>query len=192
MLMLIFLGAFAMVFFAELGDKSQLLAVSLASRYKIRTVLMGIIVATVLNNGLAIILGVYLKASLELDLIQVAASLSFILFGIWNMLEKRGEEIENKETPSGWTPFITVALAFFLAEMGDKTQLATVAYVIKHGAPFLTFLGVLLGMVTADALGIFAGSYLLRRFPEKYIKLMSSSIFISLGVIGLWFFFTGD
>lgn len=189
--MLIFLGAFVMVFFAELGDKSQLLAMSLASRYTIRTVLMGIVTATVLNNGLAIIVGVYLKASLELDLIQVAASLSFILFGIWNMLEKRGE-IDNKEALNGWAPFITVALAFFLAEMGDKTQLATVAYVIKHGAPLLTFLGVLLGMVTADTLGIFAGSYILRRFPEKYVKIMSSSIFISLGVIGLWFFFAGD
>lgn len=184
--MLVFIGAFIMVFFAEMGDKSQLLAMSLATRYPLKVVLGGVILATLLNNGLAILMGVYLRASLNLEMMQVIASLSFIFFGLWKLLEKEELWEEPQNGKALWGPFVTVTLALFLAEMGDKTQLATIAYVIKYNAPFLTLLGVVSGMFLADALGIFAGAFLCRLLSERVLKLLSSSIFILIGVTGLY------
>lgn len=179
-----------MVFFSEMGDKSQLMAMSLATRYPISTVLIGVAGATFLNNGLAILAGLYLKTTLDIPAIQIIASLLFILFGLWNLWEKKekkltSEAAETSPPIKSWKPLLTIVPMFFLAEMGDKTQLATVAYVVKYDAPLRTLLGVMAGMVAADALGIIGGSYLARLFSPRTVKLISSAIFIIIGLVGL-------
>ncbi len=186
---MIFVGAFLMVFFAEMGDKSQLLAMTLATRFSIKVVLAGVVVATVINNGLAVLLGYYLQTALDLELIQILASAAFIGFGVWRLFDKDDEEsteeevVENK---SFWGPLGTVAAVLFLAEIGDKTQLATIAYVINYGSPLQTFLGVITGMVLADLLGILAGNYISRVLHKKQlIRWISAVIFILFGIGGL-------
>ncbi len=214
--MLIFLGAFTMVFLAEMGDKSQLLAMTLATRYTIKQVLLGVILATFFNNGIAVLLGYYMRYTLDMQAVQVAAAISFIGFGVWRLLEK-DEAIENNPGDSTgkskeelsctlsdntkdnssyrqttvrrkwWKSLLTVTVLLFISEIGDKTQLATVAYVVQYNAPWKTLLGVIAGMATADALGIFAGAYLSRLLTPKTIKYASSGIFILIGILSLYF-----
>lgn len=195
--MLIFSGAFIMVFVAELGDKSQLLAMALATRYSVKKVLAGVVLATLLNNGLAVFAGYYLRASLNLEIMQLAASSSFIVFGLWKLYEESGEKealqvdtpAAAKKTGTAINPVITSAGALFLAEMGDKTQLATISYVVKYGAPFLTLLGVVAGMVLADALGIFTGNYLSRLLSPALVRRLAALVFILIGLSGLLSYF---
>lgn len=183
--MVIFLGAFLMVFFAEMGDKSQILAMNLATRYSIKIVLLGVIIATLLNNGLAVLAGYYLGVTLmNTEIIQVIASLIFIFFGLWTLKEEEGEGFGEEEKPAK-TPLLTVTATLILAEFGDKTQVATLAYAINYQAPFITLLGVLAGMLLADALGIFTGAYISRKVSRNTIKKVSAAIFIVIGLIGL-------
>lgn len=187
--MLIFAGAFLMVFLAEFGDKSQLIAMFLAARYSARIVLAGVALATLLNNGIAVYLGYYLRASLNLDILQLAASAAFLFFGLWKISEKPEKEeglTGEKSSRIIVNPFITATIILFMAEMGDKTQLATVSYVIKYNAPFLTLLGALAGMLLADGMGILAGTYFSRRLSERLTKLLSASLFIALGLLGFY------
>lgn len=187
--MLIFVGAFLMVFFAEFGDKSQLLAMFLAGRFSARVVLGGVVLATLLNNGLAVYAGYYLRAFLNLEILQLIASAAFLWFGIWKLCEKSEKENGGKLCEKGSrvivSPLFTATLVLFLAEMGDKTQLATVSYVIKYNAPFLTLLGAVAGMVLADGMGILAGTYFSRWLPPKAIGLLSAFLFIALGLVGV-------
>lgn len=184
--MVIFLGAFLMVFFAEMGDKSQILAMNLATRYSIKIVLLGVIIATLLNNGLAVLAGYYLGVTLmNTGIIQVIASLIFIFFGLWTLKEEEGEGLGEEEKPTTKTPLLTVTATLILAEFGDKTQLATLAYAVNYQAPFITLLGVLAGMLLADALGILTGAYISRKISRGTIKKVSAAIFIIIGLIGL-------
>ena len=183
--MVIFLGAFLMVFFAEMGDKSQILAMNLATRYSVKIVLLGVIIATLLNNGLAVLAGYYLGVTLvNTGIITIIASLIFIFFGLWTLKEEEREEFgEEKKTAK--TPLLTVTATLILAEFGDKTQLATLAYAVNYQAPFVTLLGVMAGMLLADALGIFTGAYISRKVSRNTIKKVSAAIFIVIGLIGL-------
>jgi len=184
------IGAFFMTFFAEMGDKSQLLAWSLATRYPPGMVLLGVAVATLLNNGLAILLGIYIQTNLDIPALNVIASLLFIFFGVWRLLEKERETREPQKrggvTHKFWYPLFSIITFLFLAEMGDKTQMATVAYVINYQAPVKTLVGVVAGMVAADAIGIFGVNYLARFVSPLTVKLISSSVFIIIGVVGLF------
>ncbi len=186
---MIFVGAFIMVFLAEMGDKSQLIAMTLATRYSLKVVLAGVVLATLVNNGLAVLAGYYLQASVDLEIVQIAASGAFILFGIWKLFSR---EVESPQEPAAlkknfWAPLATVTSILFLAEIGDKTQLATFAYVVNYGSPVQTLLGVTAGMVLADLIGIMAGNYLSRILRKKnLLRWLSASIFILIGIIGLW------
>jgi len=184
--MVIFLGAFLMVFFAEMGDKSQILAMNLATRYSVKIVLLGVIIATLLNNGLAVLAGYYLGVTLvNTGIITIIASLIFIFFGLWTLKEEKGEGFGEEEKQTTKTPLLTVTATLILAEFGDKTQLATLAYAVNYQAPFITLLGVLAGMLLADALGIFTGAYISRKVSRNTIKKVSAAIFIVIGLIGL-------
>ncbi len=189
---MIFIGAFIMVFLAEMGDKSQLIAMSLATRYSIKMVLVGVVLATLVNNGLAVAAGVYLKTMVDLEIIRIFASGAFIFFGVWKLLEK---EKDVRSSPaefekSLWGSLATVTLVLFLAEIGDKTQLATLAYVINYGSPLQTLLGVVSGMVLADLIGILAGAYVARVLKKEHLlRWISAGIFILLGLIGLGLYF---
>ncbi|MFZ3130760.1 MAG: TMEM165/GDT1 family protein [Desulfosporosinus sp.] len=181
--MSVFLGAVLMVVLAEMGDKTQLLAMAFATRFPAKSVLIGVFLATVLNHALAVVVGSYLGTSFNLQLVQIIAAASFILFGLWTI---RGDSLDGEDKkPSKFGPIVTVAIAFFIAEMGDKTQLATVALAAKYSSPLATLLGTTTGMIIADALGIYVGVLAGHKIPERLVKWSSAMIFIIFGYIGL-------
>lgn len=182
--MMVFLGATAMVVLAEMGDKTQLLAMAMATRFPARAVLWGVFFATILNHALAVALGTYLGTSINMNAVQMVAAGSFILFGLWTI---RGDSLngeDKRKTILG--PVMTVAIAFFFVEMGDKTQLATVALAARYNDPLATLLGTTTGMLIADAIGIYIGVVAGKRIPERVIKWVSALIFIAFGYAGLY------
>jgi putative Ca2+/H+ antiporter (TMEM165/GDT1 family) len=181
--MKIFIASFLFVFLAEMGDKTQLLAMAFAARFPAKTVLAGVLVATLVNHLLAVVAGNWLTNIVPLDYIQIAASASFILFGLWTL---RGDQLEGEDKKYKFSPFWTVAVAFFVAEMGDKTQLATVALAAKYQTIIPIWLGTTAAMLAADAFGIIVGVVLGKRIPERFVKWFAAVIFILFGIIGLY------
>lgn len=182
--MLVFWGAVVMVVLAEMGDKTQLLAMAFATRFPARSVLLGVFVATILNHALAVAFGTYLGATFNMEIVKIVASGSFILFGLWTI---RGDKLDDEHKKKmAFGPIITVAIAFFLAEMGDKTQLATIALAAKYDAPLATLMGTTTGMLIADALGIYVGVVAGKKIPERVVKWVSAMIFIAFGYLGLY------
>lgn len=181
--MKIFIASFLFVVLAEMGDKTQLLAMAFACRYPAKTVLAGVLVTTLLNHLLAVVVGSWLTNIVPLDTIQIAASASFILFGLWTI---RGDRLEGEDKKYKFSPFWTVAVAFFFAEMGDKTQLATVALAAKYQSIIPIWMGTTTGMLVADAFGIIVGVVLGKRIPERFVKWFAAVIFILFGIVGLY------
>lgn len=178
-----YLAALVFVVLAEMGDKTQLLAMAFATRYKWQTVMWGVFVATLVNHLLAVLAGNYLTALFPMHYIQIAASASFIIFGLWTV---RGDKLSGEDKRFNFSPFWTVAVAFFLAEMGDKTQLATVALASRYGQVIQIWLGTTSGMLVADALGIIVGIVMGKSIPERAIKWFAAIIFVAFGLIGLY------
>lgn len=178
------IASFLFVVLAEMGDKTQLLAMAFASRFSAMQVLIGVLIATVLNHSIAVIFGRFLTVIIPIDIISLIASFSFILFGIWTI---RGDKLEGEEKRQDkYGPIATVAIAFFLAEMGDKTQLATISLAVKYNNLFSVLVGTTLGMVVADAFGIIVGVIMKKHIPEKTIKWISAIIFILFGMFGVY------
>jgi putative Ca2+/H+ antiporter (TMEM165/GDT1 family) len=178
-----FLASTGLVVLAEMGDKTQLLAMALACRFRWQTVMLGVFAATLCNHFLAVVAGTYLTKVIPLYYVQVAASASFILFGFWTL---RGDTLEGEDKRFNYSPFWTVAVAFFLAEMGDKTQLATVALAAEYKSIIAVWLGTTTGMLIADAIGIGVGIVLGKKIPERLIKWVAALIFIFFGLSGLY------
>jgi Ca2+/H+ antiporter, TMEM165/GDT1 family len=181
--MTIYLMSTVFVVLAEMGDKTQLLAMAFATRYKASTVLWGVFVATLLNHFLAVYLGNYITNFVPIHYIQIAAAVSFIIFGLWTI---RGDELDNEDKRFNFSPLWTVAIAFFLAEMGDKTQLATVALAAKYQTIIPVWMGTTTGMIIADVIGIVVGIVLGKKIPAVAVKWFAASIFILFGIIGLY------
>jgi len=180
--MSVFFASVAFVVLAEMGDKSQLLAMAFATRFRASVVLWGVFVATALNHLLAVVVGSYLTKYIPMYYIQIAAAFSFIFFGLWTI---RGDKLEGEEKKYVFSPFWTVAIAFFIIEMGDKTQLATVALAVKYQQLLPVWLGTTVGMVIADAFGIIVGIVLGKRIPERFVKWGSAIVFMVVGVYGI-------
>ncbi|WP_420116022.1 TMEM165/GDT1 family protein, partial [Micromonospora sp.] len=162
--------SFGVIFVAELGDKSQLMALTFATRFKTVPVLIGITVATAIVHLASVAIGVGLNAALPTGWISLVAGLAFLGFGVWTLRgDKLTEEEKRKAEKTGKSAIFAVGVAFFLAELGDKTMLATITLATKYGW-FGTWLGSTLGMVAADALAIVVGRMLGRHLPEKAIK----------------------
>jgi putative Ca2+/H+ antiporter (TMEM165/GDT1 family) len=178
-----FLTSLAIVFLAEMGDKTQLLAMAFATRFRWQTVLWGVFAATVANHLFAVLVGNYLTELIPLASIKIAAAASFILFGLWTL---RGDELGGEDKKFNFSPFWTVTIAFFLAEMGDKTQLATVALAAEFHTVVPVWIGTTTGMLIADAVGIVAGIVLHKKIPEKQIKWFAAIVFIAFGLWGLY------
>lgn len=178
-----YLASLVFVVLAEMGDKTQLLAMAFASRYRWQTVMWGVFVATLVNHLLAVLAGNWLTQFIPMNYIQIAASVSFILFGLWTI---KGDSLDNEDKRFNFSPFWTVAIAFFFAEMGDKTQLATVALAAKYMSIVPVWMGTTTGMIIADAIGIIIGIVLGKKIPERFIKWFAALIFIAFGVIGLY------
>jgi len=171
------------VFLAELGDKTQLVALCLASRYKAKVVLAGILAATLVVHVVSVALGGGLGRLLPEAWIKLAAGLAFIGFGLWTL---RGDSLSDEECDNiqGRSPFWLVFVTFFLAELGDKTMLSTVA--LATDRPIIpVWLGSSLGMVLSDGLAIIVGQILGAKLPERAIKIGAAVIFFGFGLYGM-------
>jgi len=179
-----FAASFLMIFFAEMGDKTQLLALAFCARYKMAQVLAGVFLATLLLNAAAVGMGKFLCAVVPFKAVSLAASLSFIIFGALS-LKKEAPGTEVKPRGTGLGPVAAVALAFFLAEFGDKTQLAAISLSVEYKSFTGVFSGAVLGMFAGDVAGIAAGGLLKKYIPQHLIRFLSALIFILLGLWGL-------
>jgi putative Ca2+/H+ antiporter (TMEM165/GDT1 family) len=175
--------SFGVIFVAELGDKSQLMALTFATRYRVWPVLLGITIATAVVHLVSVGIGYGLGAALPTGWINLVAALAFIGFGFWTLRgDKLTEEEREKASRAVKSVVIAVGTAFFLAELGDKTMLATITLATDHGW-FGTWIGSTLGMVAADALAIVVGRALGKRLPEKAIAYGASALFF---IFGIW------
>lgn len=178
-----FLISFGVIFVAELGDKSQLLAMTFAARYRALTVLIAITISTALVHLVSVGLGAAIGVALPTDIINFIAGVAFLGFAAWTLRgdELTDEEAAKAEKASGRSALLTVGVAFFLAELGDKTMLATITLATDHGL-FGTWIGSTLGMVAADALAIGVGHVLGSRLPDRTIRIGAAVIFVLVGV----------
>ncbi len=183
------------VFLAEMGDKTQLLAVAFSTRYRWYTVLWAVAVATALNHLLAVVAGNMITSVIPIDWIKLLAALSFLLFGLWTLHDDTSPDAADR---AGASPFFTVGLAFFIAEMGDKTQIMTLtlaadqaAKVGGHGLMAKAqqvipiWCGTTAGMILADGVGIVAGVVLHKRIPTHVVKWIAAATFAIFGLIGM-------
>jgi len=171
------------IFVAELGDKSQLMALAFASRYRALPVLVGITAATALVHAFSVIVGSAAGAALPTNAINVVAGLAFLGFAAWTL---RGDALSEGEASkadrSTRSAVVAAAVAFFLAELGDKTMLATITLASTEGL-LGTWVGSTLGMVAADALAIVVGAQLGKRLPERTIRIAAASSFVVFGLL---------
>lgn len=176
--------ALLFVVVAEMGDKTQLLAMAMAGKYKARQVMLGVLIATIFNHALAVALGSYLSSVIPMDIVKIVAAVAFLVFGLWTL---RGDKIDDDdEKKAKFNPVVTVAIAFFIAEMGDKTQLMTIAIAADSKWPVFVLMGTTIGMLIADGIGILGGAWMNKHIPERYIKWGAGLIFIFFGTLTLY------
>lgn len=172
----------AVVALAEIGDKTQLLAIVLAARFgKPLTIATGILVATLANHFLAALVGAQVASILEGGWFRYLIALSFIAMAAWTLIPDKLDGEDQK--PARFGPFVTTVIAFFLVEMGDKTQLATVALGARFQDVIMVTMGTTLGMMLANVPAVFLGHELLKRVPLKVVRWIAAALFL---VIGLW------
>ena len=170
---------------AEMGDKTQLLAFILAARFKKPVpIILGILCATLVNHGLAGVLGAWITSVISPDAMRWVLGLSFIGMAIWTMIPDKIEE-EETQVAQKLGVFGATLVTFFLAEMGDKTQIATVALAAHYGAPLLVVIGTTLGMLIADVPAVFVGNKFAEKIPMKLVHSIAASIFAVMGVLTL-------
>jgi len=173
--------SFAVIFIAELGDKSQLMAMMFALRYRWWVVLSAITAATIAVHLLSVAIGYYLGAALPTHLLGILAGAMFVFFALWTL---RGDSLTDDEAgraEKATAPaFFVVTSAFMLAELGDKTMLATVT--LAADKPWLpVWIGSTVGMVAADALAILVGVVAGRHLPERTIQIVAAGLFLAFG-----------
>ncbi|HVY64861.1 MAG TPA: TMEM165/GDT1 family protein [Gammaproteobacteria bacterium] len=170
---------------AEVGDKTQLLAFILAARFKKPLpIIGGILCATLVNHALAGALGAWITTVVRPEILRWVLGLSFIGMAVWTMIP---DEIEQEETRIAGKlgVFGATLITFFFAEMGDKTQLATVAMSAHYGTPLLVVAGTTIGMLVADVPAVVVGDKLASRLPMKLVHAIAAAIFLALGVATL-------
>ena len=173
-------SSFAVVALAEIGDKTQLIAFSLATRYRRPwTVMLGILLATLLNHALAATVGVGLARLIPSRILAVLLGMTFIAFGLWTLVPDTADEPGQRP---GWGSLASTTVIFFLAEMGDKTQLATVALGARYASTTLVTAGTTLGMLAADGLAVFAAIKLDRWMPMGSVRRVAAGLFFLFGL----------
>jgi Ca2+/H+ antiporter, TMEM165/GDT1 family len=173
--------AFGAVFVGEMGDKSQLMALTFATKYRMRTVILGLLIAIGALIGLSVGVGAAAGNLLPTDWIRLAAAVMFIGFGLWGLKPEHDDEDEGpiKERRTG---LLTVITAMFLAEFGDKTMIIAMGMGSSYH-PWGVWIGGTAGMLAADLLAVFAGAWVAKRIPEKVIRYVSSGLFLVIGVL---------
>ncbi|MCR8898451.1 TMEM165/GDT1 family protein [Gordonia sp. GONU] len=174
--------SFGVIFVAELGDKSQLMAMTYALRYRWWVVILAITVATTAVHAVSVFFGHFLGMSLPTDLMSVLAGLAMLAFGLWTVYGDRlDDEERNRASRVGASVFLAVMSAFFLAELGDKTMLATITIATDHDW-LGVWIGSTVGMVAADALAIGVGVLLGKHLPERVIAIGAAVLFFGFAV----------
>jgi putative Ca2+/H+ antiporter (TMEM165/GDT1 family) len=179
-----FLVSTGIVALAEMGDKTQLLALLLAARYrKTLPVVAGILAATLANHALAAWLGVEVARALGRDTLRWILGVSFLAMAAWTLIP---DKIDSNEAPRGrYGAFLATLVAFFLVEIGDKTQIATVALAAQYNSLAVVVAGTTLGMMIADVPAVYFGERVLRRVPIRIVHRIAAAIFAVLGVLAL-------
>lgn len=179
-----FSAAFLLVVLAEMGDKTQFVAMTFATKYNPYKVLFAIFLGTIANFAIVIAIGQVISEVVPLDAISLAASVAFIGFGIWSIREEKVED--GKVRTSRFGVIAMVGIAFFLAELGDKTQLATLSLSVQYQDPIGVLIGATLAMLVADGIGIVIGVVFCKRIPRRVFKWVSAVIFVAFGLIGIY------
>ncbi|WP_313561970.1 TMEM165/GDT1 family protein [Diaphorobacter nitroreducens] len=184
-----FLVSTAIVTLAEMGDKTQLLSLVLAARFrKPWPIVLGIFVATLGNHALAGAVGSWVTTVLGPQVLRWVLGLSFIAMAVWMLIPDKLDDDGDGAAPR-FGVFGTTLVAFFLAEMGDKTQVATVMLAAQYSAYFWVVAGTTLGMMLANAPVVWLGDRLVKKVPIRVVHLVSALIFLVLGLLAL---FAGD
>jgi Ca2+/H+ antiporter, TMEM165/GDT1 family len=178
-------ASFFIIGLAELGDKTMLLVITLASKFPMDKVIYGVAASTATLMLIAVLIGEAVQRLIPPLLIGVLAGGFFIIYGLNQILPVKEKDENEKEAKPVKTKsaFWTVYASLFMAELGDKTQLATFAIAAKYSAPFLVWSGATLGMITVDLFGILIGNILRNYIPEEKMKYLSGVVFIVFGVI---------
>jgi putative Ca2+/H+ antiporter (TMEM165/GDT1 family) len=180
-----FLVSTSIVALAEMGDKTQLLALVLAARFrKPWPIVWGIFVATVVNHALAGAAGAWITTMIGPQVLRWVLGVSFIAMAVWMLIPDKLEDGDTGEGPR-WGVFGTTVVAFFLAEMGDKTQIATVALAARFSELWAVVAGTTLGMMLANVPAVFLGDRVARAVPMRLVHGVSALIFLVLGVLTL-------
>jgi len=170
---------------AEIGDKTQLLAFILAARFKKPLpIIMGILCATVVNHGLAGALGAWITSVVSPDVLRWVLGLSFLGMAVWTLIPDKIEE-EETQVAHKFGVFGATLITFFLAEMGDKTQIATVAMAAHYASPLMVVIGTTLGMLIADVPAVFIGDRFANKIPMKLVHGIAAAMFAVMGVLAL-------
>ena len=170
---------------AEIGDKTQLLAFILAARFKKPVpIIAGILCATVINHGLAGALGAWITSTVSPEVLRWILGASFIGMAIWTLIPDKIEE-EETQVARKLGVFGATFITFFLAEMGDKTQIATIAMAAHYASPLIVVIGTTLGMLIADVPAVFVGDKMANRIPMKLVHAIAAALFAALGVATL-------
>jgi len=170
---------------AEIGDKTQLLAFLLAARFrKPVPIILGILAATLINHGLAGALGAWIASSVSPEIMRWVLGLSFLGMAVWTLIPDK-IEADEADVAKRLGVFGATFVTFFFAEMGDKTQLATVALAAHYAAPLLVIAGTTLGMLIADVPAVLIGNKFAQKIPMKLVHAIAAAIFALMGVLTL-------
>lgn len=179
----VFLASTAVVALAEIGDKTMLLAIVLAARLRAPwQILAGILAATLANHGLAALVGSEVAGLIDAPWFRTAVAIGFIAMAAWTLVPDKLDDDEESITRRGG-PFLTTLVAFFLVEMGDKTQIATIALGAQYNDVLTVAAGTTLGMMLANAPAVFLGEELVKRVSLKATRIAAALLFL---VLGLW------
>jgi putative Ca2+/H+ antiporter (TMEM165/GDT1 family) len=172
--------SFGVIFLGEMGDKSQLMAMTFATRYRLRSVITGIVIATSLLFGLSVALGATVGNLLPREWLALAAALLFVGFGLWVL--RGGDDDDTVDVTTRRSGVLTVTGAILLAELGDKTMFIAIGLGSQYN-PWGVWLGATAGMIAADVLAVFAGAWIAKRVPERAVRYGSSALFLVLGAV---------
>ena len=179
-----FIVSTSVVALAEMGDKTQLLSLILAARYrKPLPIVFGILVATLLNHAMAGALGAWLSSLMRPEVLNWVMAAAFIAMGLWILVPDKLDEDDVAVPKQQMGVFFATVVAFFLAEMGDKTQFATIALAAQYSDVLSVVLGTTLGMMMANAPAVYLGNRFAQRLPTKIIHIIAAIIFIAIGVL---------
>ena len=183
--------AFATIFLAELGDKTQLITISFASKYPRMPVFFGVFLAMSMITIIGVVVGAVLVSIIPIQVVKILSGLIFIAFGVWTLISKEEEleEDEGQTKPKGNSDpgkekvFSTAFIMTSLAEFGDKTQLAVIALTAQYGAPIFVYIGAVAAFALIVGIGVVLGKKISEKVESKWIEMGSGALFIVLGII---------